>query len=223
MSIVLKIKFNPLRGGASSYDFISPALRIDNWNLPVFSVLESSDDIAYSPLEQGVDWNADIDWSNNRLRLHILKDYDSIVYLALAGATTRNIPAAFDTESFKQKTIPASWNTGGFHTRLISSAYTIDGGIGKNIPCAFYEKFPNRANFTVAYGISGALKQLVNISFDIGQRHSINIPAAVWIMGVARLPSESLILPDDSDPAASRVRGRTKELTLDGTEWEELD
>ena len=99
----------------------------------------------------------------------------------------------------------------------------IEGELNTNIPAAFYEKFPDKRNIPVAYGISGAITRIINVSFNIGTRHSINIPAGAWLMGVGRLSSEALILPDDSDPAASRVRGRTMETALNGTEWEDLD
>ncbi len=62
MAIILKIKFDPKRGGAQSYDFISPAMRVDDWSDATFSVLESTDNITYTALEENIDWRADIDW-----------------------------------------------------------------------------------------------------------------------------------------------------------------
>jgi hypothetical protein len=223
MSIVLKIKFDPQRGGAQSYDFISPALFVTGWTYPLFSVLESANDINYTPLEEGYEWRADIDWENNELRLHILKDFDQIVYLALMPANKRNIPISFNIESTSGQLITTGWNTGALDSQLITGAYDIEGKRGKNIPAGFYEKFPDKRNVPVSYGISAAGTILITVAFNIGTRHCTNITAGAWLMGVARIPSEALILSADADPAASRVRGRTKEITLTGTQWEDLD
>jgi len=223
MAVILKVKFNPKRGTAQSYDFISPALLVSNWAYPNFSVLDSYDNVNYTPLDDVYEWRADFDWENSKLRLHILKDYDRIFYILLATAHTRNIPVAFDAESPSGRLIPASWNAGSADGRLIAAGYDIRGERRKDIPAAFYEKFPDKRNIAVAYGISGAESRLINVAFSIGTKHSRLINAAFWLMGVACIPSETLILPPYADPAASRVRGRTKELTLTGTEWEELD
>jgi hypothetical protein len=237
MAIILKIKFDPLRGGGTAYDFITPALRVDNWSDPVFSLLESTDDHIYTPLNEGSEWRADIDWNNSRLRVHILKDYSSIIYLMLASASARNItaacsiegelnkniPAAYIIEAPLRRLIPVSWNTGAPLRRNIPTAYHIESPRGLNIPVAYNQKNIRARNIPTAYGVSGAVGKLINVSFHIGSLNSQIISAAVWIMGIAHLPASTVILPDATDPAASRVKGRTKELILSGSEWEDLD
>jgi hypothetical protein len=237
MATILKVKFDPNRGTAQSYDFISPALIVGNCAYTCLSVLESYDDINYMPLDDATEWRADVDLVNGNLRLHILKDYDQVFYILLATAHTRNIPVGFYTanssgrlipvgfsaESPSVRLIPTAWDTGSADGRIIAAAYDIRGEEPKNIPVAFYEKFPCKRNIPVAYGISGAGSRLINVAFNIGTTHSRLINAAFQLMGVACIPSEALILPPDADPAASRVRGRTKEITLTGTDWEELD
>jgi hypothetical protein len=237
MAIILKIKFDPKRGGATAHDFITPALRVDDWTDAAFSVMESTDDITYSALEEGTDWRADIDWPNNRLRLHILKDYSSIIYLALATASARNIAAAYNIQGPRARNIPSahhiegsigrfipvSWNTGAPKTRNISAAYGIQGNKGLLIPAGYNLKDVRKMNIPIAYGISGAVKRLINVTFEIGTTDSRLITTGVWIMGVARLPGEAIIIPPGNDPGASRVKGRTAEITLTGTEWEDLD
>ncbi len=237
MAILLKIKFDPKRGGAQSYDFISPALRVDDWTDASFSVLESTDDITYTPLEEGADWRADIDWPNARLRLHILKDYSSTIYLALASASARNIAAAYNIQGPRRWNIPSayhiegsigclipvSWNTGAPKVRNIPAAYNIQGGKGLLIPVGFNLKDARKRNIPIAYGISGAVKRHISVAFHIGGAKSRLIATGAWIMGVARLPSGAVVLPAGNDPGASRVKGRTAEITLSGTEWEDLD
>ena len=223
MSVLLKIKFDPQRGGANSYDFVTPAFKISTWTTPVFSVLESSDDITYSPLNEGTDWLADMWWERGELHLHILKDYDQVVYFILGDAQIQNIPVAFNTESQHTRMVAAGWNTGEMQGQNIPAACNILGEKPHNIPAGFYEKFPNKRNIPLAYGVSGSVSRLITVSFNIGTQHSRVITAGAWLMGVAPMPSEALILPGDADPAASRVRGRTKEIILTGTEWEDLD
>jgi hypothetical protein len=237
MATILKIKFDPKRGGAQSYDFISPAMRVDDWSDATFSVLESTDNITYTTLEENTDWRADIDWPNGQLRLHILKDYSSTIYLALASASSRNIgvgfniqgprklniPSACNIEGFVGCFIPVSWSTGAPKVRNIPSAYSIQGHKTLLIPAGFNLKDVRKSNVSVAYGISGAVKQHIGVAFHIGNTDSRLIAAGTWIMGCARLPSETVILPSGTDPGASRIKGRTKELTLTGSEWEDLD
>lgn len=237
MAIILKIKFDPKRGGAQSYDFISLALRVDDWTDASFSVLESTDDITYTPLEEGADWRADIDWPNAQLRLHILKDYSSTIYLALASASTQNIAAAYDIQGPRRWNIPSayhiegsigcpipiSWNTGAPKVRNIPAAYSIQGDKELLIPVGFNLKDARMRNIPIAYGISGAVRRHIGVAFHIGTTDSRLIAAGAWIMGVARLPSGAVVLPAGNDPGASRVKGRTAEITLSGTEWEDLD
>jgi len=237
MAIILKIKFDPKRGGAESCDFISPAMRIDDWTDATFSVLESTDNITYTALEKNTDWRADIDWPNRQLRLHILKDYSSTIYLALASASSRgigvgfsiqgprklNVPSGCNIEGFVGCFIPVSWSTGAPKVRNIPSAYSIQGFGSLLIPVGFNLKDVRKSSVGVAYGISGAVKQHIALAFHIGNTDSRLIAAGAWIMGCARLPSETVILPSGTDPGASRIKGRTRELTLTGSEWEDLD
>ena len=237
MSILLKIKFDPRRGGLTPYDFFSLALRVDNWSVPLLSVLESTDDHVYTPLQEDVEWRADFDYDSSRIRVHLLKNYSTIIYIILASADARNIPAAcsiegalnlnipasFNAESPRRINIPVAWNTGAALKRNIPAAYHIEAARQLNIPAAYNQKNIRSRNIPAACGISGAIGILIPVSFRIGSLDSRNIPAAAWIMGVAIMPADAVILPQHAGPAASRVKGCTTKLTMTGTEWEELD
>ncbi len=237
MPIILKIKFDPRRGGLTPYDFFSPALRVDNWSPPLLSVLESTDNHVYTPLQEDVEWRADFDYDTSRLCVHLLKNYTTIIYIILASADARNIPAgcsiegaldlnihaSFNAEALRRTNIPVSWNTGAALKRNIPAAYHIESVRQLNIPAAYNQKNIRSRNIPAACGISGAITELIPVSFNLGSLDSRIIPATAWIMGVAIMPADAVILPLHAGPAASRVRAHTAELTLNTDEWEELD
>jgi hypothetical protein len=224
MSILAKIKFDPRRGGSTTMTLLSPAITLTQWDTSAFSVFESLDDISYTTLAPNVDWFADIHWDDQELHLHILKDYDTIVYFVITDSVSlTSFPVAFDTESVSRENIPAAWNTGTEARRNVAAGYDIEGDAAWNIPSAFYEKLPVRKNIPVAYGTSFAGISLIPLAFGTGTRESTTTTVAAWIMGLAVLPSDSVILSAGLDPGAARIKGCTAQVTLTGTDWEELD
>lgn len=225
MENLIRIKFNPKRGGAQSIDFLRPCFRLENRPTEEVEIWSSTDG--------GVNWDK-LSQSGYRtsfyegvkiLYVSLLVDITGITQLAFFDIDGGVVGIGWEAESPWINLVNAGWSTGIVSGKNIGAGFALLGTLPSNVPLVYRIRRPNEFLLPLGYEIAVPSDFLINAGCSIGTVFEIFVASGGTIMGLREFPSSLLALDDDAIEALALEAAARKQklVTLNGTTPEDLD
>ncbi len=225
MENLIRIKFDPKRGGAQSIDFLRPCFRLENWPSEAVEIWTSTD--------SGVNWDK-LSQSGYRtsyygdekfLYVSLLVDITGITHIAFFDIDGGAVGVGWEAENPWINLVNAGWSTGIVSGKNIGAGFTLLGPLPSNVPLVYRIRRPNEFLLPIGYEIAAPSDFLINAGCSIGTVFEIVVASGGTIMGLREFPSSLIALDDDAIEALvpEAAARKQKLITLNGTTPEDLD
>jgi len=238
MENLVRIEFDPRRGGEIAIDFLRLCIRVANWPSEEVEIWSSDDGgDTWEKLESGSYRASYYPASTGLLYVSLLEDITSGKMLAffhpggqpvgVGWTLTKHgqILVGCAVEGIKAVGIPSGWDVGSVARFCIPTGATVEGGLKKNTSVGFGIKCPSLTNVPGGCSIAAPVDGDVGAAFDIGTVAAAIVTLGGTILGLGEFSAGFLVLDSKTAGAmcAEYAWRKQKAVILSGTAPEELD
>jgi len=237
MENLIRIEFDPQRGGPSDIDFLRPRFRLSEWPSEEVEIWTSDDGGQTWGKLSGTQYRASYYPSQSLLYVSLLFNISDVTQIAFFDVDGNCIGAGYSLAKYpliplgwvldgpNLHQVPIGWSTGSMSSALAPVGFGIEGGEGWNTPVGFNVKDPNRTDVPVGFAIAAPVDSVIGVGCSIGTVFSRSVGVGGTILGLGEFPASLLSLGDKFLAALSGEAAQRKQkmVTLNGTTPEELD
>ncbi len=237
MENLIRIKFDPRRGGANADDFLRPRILIYNWPAEEIDIWSSDDGGQSWDKLDDTDFRASFEPATGRLYVELLFDITDTLLLAFFNPGGNIVGAGYTLTTYGKVSlgwcvegsacgpIPAGWCNGSLAVSVIPCGSAIQGAWPKNIPIGHKVKYPNMTKVPVGHTLASPKDADTGIGFNIGTVALFAVTPGVTILGLSEFAADFLVVDESTADALCTEYAwkKQKAVTLNGTTPEELD